>query len=379
VAISRGLGPEGRGTYSLAILTALVLTTLGKLGIEHANVYLLGTVRVGREKLASQNFLVSAITGIPAILLMIAAPLLLPSVFADTPVVYLALAGITIPFAIHAQLAAGLQNLTGLVTWQFRAQLVGALAQLLIAGGLAAVGRLDVPAALVSNVAGTVLAWALIVTKDGWATLWLRADLGLLSRSLRYSLVVHTALVLLFLETRLNVFLVKAFLGTGAVGQYTVSVSLAEAFLLAADSLAITMLPHQTAGRLADAARLGLTGAKVGGLVTAAAIVPGIVLGLPTISLLFGEAFAPSYVPFALLLPGMVLLAMQRYFGPPALRANDPGRIARIYLIGVVANLLLNLWWIPMWGLGGAAAATTASYAITVALFLRWTLELARE
>jgi len=379
VVISRALGPEGRGQYTLAVLAALILATLGKLGLENANLYLLGTAHVPAARLGAQNLVVSLVAGLPAILLLAVGPTLLPTIFGDMPVGLLLLAGVTIPFAIHSQLAGGLQNLTGLVTWQFRALLLGAATQLVIAGVLAGTGRLDVTSALESNIVGTFVSWLLIVYRDGWGTLRLQVDLGLLTRSLRYSLVVHLALVLLFLQQRLNVFVVKALLDTVAVGQYTLALSLGEAFLLASDSLAIAMVPQQTATTIAHAARLALRVGRMGGLVTGAAVIPGIVLGSQAISLAFGDAFRPSYAPFVVLLPGMIFLAMQRFCGPPVLRANNPMRMVRIYVVGVVANMLLNLWWIPMWGLGGAAAAATASYAITVTLFLRWTLELARE
>jgi O-antigen/teichoic acid export membrane protein len=171
--------------------------------------------------------------------------------------------------------------------------------------------------------------------------------------------------------------MVKAFIDTTALGQYSLSVSLAEASLLAADSLAITLLPQQTAARLQDAARLGLTGAKIGGVVTAVIAVPSILLGPVLIPFLFGRAFEPSYAPFALLLPGMVWLAIQRYCGAPALRANQPFRLARIFLVGVLVNLALNLWWLPAFGIIGASLATTVSYAVTTFLFVRWMKALA--
>jgi len=377
VVISRGLGPEGRGYYSLAILSALVLATLGKLGLEHANVYLLGTVGVPRMRLASQNALVSLVTGLFAIVVLLLAPSLLPAVFGDMPIGYLALAGFTIPFTIHSQLASGLQNLTGQITWQFRALLGGALIQLILAGALAIFGRLDVATALGAYLVGGLATWILLMYRDRWQTLQIRIEQPLLVQSLRYALVIHVGLLLLFLETRLNLFMVKAFLDTTALGQYSLSVSLAEAVLLAADSLAITLLPQQTAARLGEAARLGWTGAKVGGTLTAILMLPGLLLGPILIPLLFGNVFAPSYPPFAFLLPGMIFLAMHRYCGAPILRANDPWRFVRIISIGVLVNVGLNVWWIPSLGLTGAALATTVSYAVTAILLLRWTHALA--
>jgi len=106
--------------------------------------------------------------------------------------------------------------------------------------------------------------------------------------------------------------------------------------------------------------------------------VPGILLGSFLISLAFGQAFAPSYAPFVVLLPGMIFLAIQRFCGPAVLRANNPMGMVWIYLIGLLANVGLNLWWVPLWGLIGAAAATTISYGVTALLFVIWTARLAK-
>jgi len=255
VVVSRALGPEGRGQYALTLLAALILATLGKLGLENANIYLVGTVNVPIARLGAQNLVVSLLAGLPAMLILALAPAILPSVFGDLPLPLLLIAGATIPFAIHSQLAGGLQNGAGVVTWQFRAVLLGALAQLILAGAFAATGRLDVATALASNLVGIVVSWLFIVSRDGWTTLRLQVDLTLLTQSLRYSLIVHVALVLLFLQQRLNVFVVKVLMDTSAVGQYSLAISLSEAFLLASDSLAIALVSRQTAATLAGAAR----------------------------------------------------------------------------------------------------------------------------
>jgi O-antigen/teichoic acid export membrane protein len=73
------------------------------------------------------------------------------------------------------------------------------------------------------------------------------------------------------------------------------------------------------------------------------------------------------------LLPGVAFMGMQRVCGGPVIRAGRPGRIVWINVLSLAINVTLNLWWIPMWGAAGAAAASTCSYALGAVLFLRWT------
>lgn len=91
----------------------------------------------------------------------------------------------------------------------------------------------------------------------------------------------------------------------------------------------------------------------------------------------FGPKFAPAYLPLLGLLPGMVFLGMQRVCGGPALRSGKPGRITAIYAGSLLANGLLNLWWIPTLGPLGAALASSVSYGLGALCFLAWTAQLA--
>lgn len=340
--------------------------------------FLLGTERVAPQRLASQNALVALVAGFPGAAVLLIAPALVPSIFGDLPVMNLALAALAIPFLLHVQLAAGLQNLTGLITWQFRAALVGAAANLALVGALLAISRLDVAAALGANLGANVLVWILVVLRGPAGTLRPRNDFGLLITTMRYSLVIHIGLVLLFFQTRITLFLVQALLGTGPLGYYSLAVSIAESVLLAGDSLAIALLPRQAQGPIASSAALGLRGARVGGLLVLAGGLPLAAFGPAIIAFVFGEQFGPSYPPLLALMPGIVFFAVQRFCGVPALRANRPAWIASIYAVGVLINVGLDLWWIPNAGLVGAAASTSVSYLVTAVLFVRWAQVLAR-
>lgn len=378
VLLARALGPEGRGEYALAILGALTLVVLGKLGLDHANVYLLGTLRIPAERLARQNLLVALAAGLPGAVLLVLAPRLLPGVFGEVPVVYLAVAAATIPIGLHLQLTAGLQNITGVVTWQFRALAAGSALQLGAYALLWAAGALDVLVALVVNLLATVLTYGFVLSRSWPWAVRLGSDASLLLRSVRYALVIHVGMVLLFLQTRLNMFVVQAVVGTVGLGHFALAVALAEALALASDSLAIALLPRQTSGDLRSAASVALRLGMVGGALVLITALPLVLFGPPLIALVFGAEFAPAYAPFLALLPGVALFAVQRFCGAPTLRANDPGRYTRIFVAGVTMNAALVLWWTPMWGLVGAGAATSVSHALTAALFLRWTRTLAR-
>jgi O-antigen/teichoic acid export membrane protein len=129
-------------------------------------------------------------------------------------------------------------------------------------------------------------------------------------------------------------------------------------------------------GTIREAAATALAGARtivLIGLVLAAAWA---ISGSAILYLFFGVAFQPVYAPLLVLLPGIVLLSMQRVCGPTVLRTGRPWMMVGLLTAGFASNLLLNLWWIPKWGLVGAAAASTVSYALSALGFLTWTARL---
>jgi O-antigen/teichoic acid export membrane protein len=355
------------------------MVAICKLGLEQANVFLLGTRGFSGDRLSGQNGLVAFAMGGLGLVLVLLSPSVLPALFADTSMVLMLLAGLTIPFSLHAQFSAGLLTLQGQVTWQFRASLLAGVVQVALLFGLFFSHWFHVGPVLAVNLATIALTWGLTVWMlDGGRTAWIRWDPVLLWDTLKQSLLLHLGMLLFFLHLRLDMFMVKAMVGTTALGQYSLSVVLAETVLLATDSLAIAILPRQMGTTLEDSASVALRGARTNGLLGMAVASLWAAAGIVVIRVFFGPAFAPAYLPLVGLLPGMVFLGMQRMCGAPALRAGRPGRITAIYGLSLLCNVALNLWWIPNWGPFGAGLASSISYGLGAVLFLAWTARLAR-
>ena len=380
VLISRGLGVEGRGLYYLPVVTAATIAALGHLSLDQANVYLLGTRKLSVGRLWGQSGLVAAATGVLGFVALVVAPRVFPGLFEATRPRWLWLAGLSIPFAIHTQLAAGLLSLRGDVTWQFKASLAASIAQLALLAGVALSGWFDVDVVLGIYLVVAMLTWAIVVsrfrTQPGP---WLRWDPGLLHETMRQSIWLHIGSILLFLHLRLDMLMVQGLAGTAALGIYSLAVTLAETVLLATDSLAIAILPRQVTRTIADAARTSLRGVRMNLLLGAGLASGWVVVGYPLILLAFGPDFSGTYPPLLALLPGLVFLGLQRVCGGAVLRSDQPYRIVAINALSLACNASLNWWWIPRWGPLGAGLASSCSYALGACLFLIWTSRLAER
>ena len=246
VVIARLLGPAGRGLYSVVLVAASVLIAIAKLGLEQTNVFLVGSRGIALERLAGQNLVVAVLLGTPIGFLLLAAPTALPAVFGDVAPPLLLMGALMVPVSLHTQLTAGLQNLSGEVTWQFKAAVLAGVAQLGVLFALAALNSITLTTALAASLFGFVLLWWLTLMRSGAGYLKVRWDSRLMRETLARTLVLHLAMLLLFLHLRVDMLMVKGISGAYALGQYSLAVVLAETVLLGPDSLSIALLPQQT-------------------------------------------------------------------------------------------------------------------------------------
>ncbi len=379
VLVSRGLGVEGRGIYYLPVVTAATTVALSNLGVEQANIYLVGTRRVAFERLWAQGSVIAVLMGSLGLAAMLCLPSIARETYQATPASLLWLAGLGVPFSLHILYTAGLLTLRGDVTWQFRVSVAAALVQGALLFVLFFTAWFTPTSVLGVSLASTMLTWFLIARRfahRGFA--WIRWDTRLLGDTLRQALPLHLGMVFLFLHLRADMFMVQGMLGTAALGQYSLAVTLAETVLLATDSLAVALIPRQVGNTLEEAATTALRGVRTNLLLGAGLASVWVVLGFPILRLAFGAAFTPAYVPLVALLPGLVFSGLQRVCGATILRAGAPGRVATIQGSSLLCNIILNRLWIPTWGLLGAGLASTVSYGLGAIVFVFWASRLGR-
>lgn len=86
------------------------------------------------------------------------------------------------------------------------------------------------------------------------------------------------------------------------------------------------------------------------------------------IRLFFGEAYVPGATALRILLIGALFFIMARFNHVTLSGIGKPAIVTKIILSAAAANFVLNLILIPLFGIGGAAAATAASYLLVLFL-----------
>ena len=380
VIVARALGPEGKGEYALVVLIAVLLQTTGSMGLDQAASYQVARGKEHARRLAATLALASGALGI--------ALCGLHWVLTQIPwyIHYLATAGVEpalvwIVVAILPATLAG-QSLTASLLGLERygvynaASLTTPLTSLLLL--LVFVPGMDLGVAgAVGAVAGasvvTLLVALLLVMRSAPPAPTGSRSPGF-GEAFSFGWRAHIANLAWFLHYRLDMFLVGYMVGPVGLGFYSTAVGLVEKLYMVPSVIGTLVFPRVAAdsrereGTGNDPVSVTPRAARQSLWLTLAMSVGLAAVAYPLIWALYGSDFLPSVIPLWILLPGVVSLSLGRVLSADLNGRGKPGVVARMNGGMAVLNLALNLWWIPLWGIEGAALATSVSYTAAVIL-----------
>ncbi len=375
IVIARALGPHGTGVYTLATLFPLLVVTFANLGLGPATVYHVAQDKYSLVEVLGSNTLMSVIVGTMASVLgLVVALRFQASIFPGVAVSYLVLALMMVPLNLFSQQYASQILLGARRIKEFNAVALANKLLFLLSVLVATVGLgLGVGGAIWAGIVSSMLLCVLLF-------LWLRriaggVGLGLniayLRDALRYGVKAHVGNIIGFLNYRIEVFLLGAFLPATAVGFYAVAVGLAEKLWFVSESASTVLFPTVSAEKdeLQRKAFTPLVSRNIL-LITAIGAIALLLASRWLILLLYSDEYLSAVNLFRILLPGMVFLSGARILANDIAGRGRPLLNTYVGSIGVVVQVALNLAWIPRYGAAGSAWATTISYAITLAVRL---------
>jgi O-antigen/teichoic acid export membrane protein len=360
IVVARALGVEARGLLGvMAVIAELGVTVIG-LGMPFAVTYYAARRRRFLPALAGNGLVAGGVVAVVALSLAVVTMSWLNRTFnaAEDERVWLLVGGL---FPVYL-LGWWYTNLVR-AQQEFRA-----LGLIMVTSRLVALGAslIFVPV-LGLGVAGAVLAlgapriWVAlaafpIAVRDGIRSSWLlaRACLRYGSRELIGLIVDHA-------NSRLDVLILSSFAPLSAVGRYVIAQYVAEIVLLLPGSLGTVLGPKIAASRSDGYSRPTL---RLNGSLSLLAMLALLAAGPVFIVVGYGSAYAPAVTPFLILLPGMWFLSASALAREALRGRGQPGRSSLVASVTVVATIALDLALIPPFGVVGAAAASTAAYAV---------------
>lgn len=370
IVVARYVGPSGKGTLAVLGVIAGLAMQMGNVGLHAATTYFAAREREALPRIAWASLVLAPGIGIVLALGLGGTISYFPTLVPNIPDLLIVATLLGIPFAflqlffqniLLGQQRIGAYNL--LDVGGKAITLPVALVILLLLGG--GVQELVVTGVLVS----VVMAMIAVRLAFSGVTEPFAFDRQLLARMLSYGLRSYVACLFAFLIIRSDMLLVNYFLGAAQAGIYAVAVNLADLLLVFPIAVGAMLFPRISAQPKDDgvltAAACRHTAAGMAGLCLVAGA-----LAQPLILFLYGTAFQGAGLPFLVLLPGVLALSLETIFMNDLAGRGLPPIVIAVPAVGLVLNVVLNLAFIPRFGLLAAAASSTLAY--TVMLIIAW-------
>jgi len=364
VLLARALGPDGKGIYALAV-------TWGSLGAlilgfrwQRPTGYFLARDEQAFPAIVGSNLLMAVVATVLSLLLWAAWPPLMEDLI--------------LPNAGRAVIAISIGWVASTFLWQAITAIYGGMRRFFARSVFLVVACAVqlVPTIMlylrndqrVELYLATPLATTLALY-GGWIV-WLlaerraapRVDWPLLSRMMRYASMAVASVLLDMVMYRLDLFILNFLVGPGPVGVYTVAVGLANQLARIPTILATVVFHRVSANEMGS----GETTAGILRLSLLAMIGLGAVLALLGLLIvpIYGDQFAGAIPALYVMIPATVFLGLYRMLAADLDGRGRPGWVSLCSFISAVTIVVLDLWWIPRFGLMGAAWASLVAYAV---------------
>ena len=373
VLVTRALGADGLGSYTLFLLTVSISAAVLGLGISVSSIY-----HIGKRTFSLRDVVSNSQSVVLGSLVVSGALVGLTALTfgdrLDSEGVPYWLFVLAVPLFVNFNiLTAILQGASRFLAMNLLILLRPLGMALLMVVGMA-VGGLDVREVLVFWTVSSFLTMAAGLALVGLRHLHLPTVLlprwPVLREQVRFGMQGQIGNLLQLLNYRLDSFLVLAFVNAAGVGFYAVGVAVTESVWFVANAVAVVLLPRLTAADSEDAARLTPVVCRNTLLVSLVAAVGVGALSPVLVEAIFGGEFGPSVTAVYWLLPGTVALAGTKILASYVFSQGKPLINSYITLVTLAVTVVFDLALIPPFGVAGAAAASSIAYSLSLVLGL---------
>ena len=373
VLISRNLGPEGNGFYTMAVLLPTMLANFLNLGIGPATIYFVSRRKFSAKQAALENTklaLAIACAGIAIAVpvLLIYGERLFPGI--PTSLLLFGLAGfpLTLYLGFSSSVLQGIEDFRA-----FNASILLPPAVSIVVVPftfyILELGIYGVLSAYILGQLAASIAVFMFLKKHFASDVTANSDNSVASITyyksvVRYGGKAHLSNVITFINYRADIFLVNIFLDPATVGIYALAVQIAEKLWMPSQAASTVLFPKLSSMGDRPVERLKLTN-KVFLLVAAITTILGSLTAAMLhifITPIFGKEYLSVFPTLYWLLPGIIFWAGARIQSNCIAAAGKPEWNMHLSLAVLIINLIGNILLIPRYGVVGAALATSIAY-----------------
>lgn len=379
ILLARGLGPEGRGYYTLAILYPTLIVTFINFGLGSSSVYYIAQGKHTLKEVFSTDTMISLTLGVVGIVIGLLLPLLFPSrIFPDVPQRFLLIALLLVPLNLFSG-QVGTQVLLGArrISEFNLSTIINNLAFVILLAVSLLVVKADVMGAVSANILSTaffcILLFILVYRIAGGFSF--KFSRAYLRDAISYGSKTYLGSIISFLNYRIELFMLGIMMPAAALGYYSVAVGLAERLWLVSQSAAMLIFPT-IAAEQDEGKRNQFTPVISRNvlLITFLGALAFFLISPWLITLLYSESFQQTIQLFRILLPGVVFLSGSRVLANDIAGRGKPLLNTYVGGFGLLIQVGMNLVLIPRYGAAGSAAATSLTYGLIMIIrsWLYW-------
>jgi O-antigen/teichoic acid export membrane protein len=373
VLIARGLGTKGRGTYEIVLLTVSLTQAVLSLGVGVASLYYVGKRTYAFRDLLSNSQWIVVVSMLLSGLFVLIAAATFGSKLVDRGVPYWVFLFWLPLFLNFNLLIAFLQAENRFLAMNSVILLRPVVMIALLVAGVLAGGLTTTNVFVfwsVSLLFSVLLALSLLGLRNLHLPTILWPRWPVLKAQVKFGLQGQAGNILQLLNYRVDKYIALIFVGRDGVGIYAIAVGVTESIWFVANAVAVVLVPRLTRVHSDEAAELTPLFCRHTlflSLLGAAAVGVASPVLLP---IMFGNAFAPAVVAVWWLLPGTVALAATKVLAGYIFSQGKPLINSYITVASLIVTVVADLVLIPLFGVPGAAAASSLAYTTSLALSL---------
>lgn len=205
-------------------------------------------------------------------------------------------------------------------------------------------------------------------------------DLNVFKRFLPFGLKTYVSCLLTYLILRVDMMMVGYFLGDFDTGIYSLAVNLSDIINVFTTSVALVLFPKLAEMETTEE-RYGFTSKilKYMFAITTGVVAIAFIIAGWGIVFLYGVEYELSIVTFRLLLPGTLCWSITSLLSNYYASENEIEVNNIVSMLGLLANVILNIVLIPRIGVNGAAISSVISYGFILSLSLGWFIRKKRK
>ncbi len=370
VLLSRILGPEGYGIYTSLFAVPMIVLGLVQLGLSRSAIYHLGNQLFPEGKIIASIYILLIFTSFVGLLLTAAGYALVAN--PHFKIHWMLILLISIPFFLGNIYNGGIFIGREQISVANRLQWMPVTLSLLLSIVLVGVLGWGITGALFSTFCATVFIFFVGYTRVR-RTFFFEPGLypEILKSLAGKGFVYALNFLMLQINYKVDVVLLQRMVKPEQIGFYSLGVSVTEQLWLLPYAVGIVLMSRTANSsdkiQMSETTSLMLRTSFPVSLLGALAFILLTPVFLP---LIFGKKFLPSISVVQTIIPGIIIFMIYRILESFYAGFGKPMLSVKILIPAALINILLNLWWIPRWGILGAAWATNVSYSVATSIFL---------